>query len=322
MSLLLDRLQKELERIKPATILIVEPDKTVADLLCENLNNYHTVACLNGRDALNFCQETPPNLILIDSNLPDMNALDLFQQIIPLKFVNNIPVFFIGQRNESRDKRMQALELGVDDFIHKPFDVVELQFRIKNALPESSNSVDLVTNLPTWPTTHKALQNQLHHNGWQAILIRMLHMDAYLDLYGTIAGQRVRRSLTNLLNDAVDEHGAIEDFIGTIGEGHFIIITHHGKADQIVADFKQKFKAESYQWYASQERASDCLQLPDGRRAPLMSVSTAVVNSQTKSFSNSLDIVATLETICQQNTPQIELSEQRSTLIKAIFATS
>ncbi len=322
MSLLLRRLQAELERIKPPTICIIEPDKTIADLLLSHLSNNHTAVFTDGRDALAYCQQTPPQLILLDSKLPDMDALDFFQQILPIKFMKNMTIFVIGQCDDSRELRMKALEIGVDDFIHKPFDIVELQFRIKNALPDAAKTVDLVTGLPDWPATHHQLQQHLNQSGWHVILLRVANMNEYLDVYGTPAGRRVQRTLAAILNDVVDDQGTAADFIGSIGAGDFIIMTQKGKTAQIVADFEARFSQECRQWYAAPELANQRINLSDGRRAPLMTVSMAVVDSQAKSFSNSLDIINTLEELRQQSTQLADQANPATPPWYMIYATS
>lgn len=325
MSRLLTRLEKELARIKPATILIVEPDNTIAKLLCDHLENYTTDVTSNGRDALAYCQETPPSLILLDSNLPDMDALALFQQLLPIKFINNVPVFMLGQRFDTRDQRMKALDLGIDDYIHKPFDIIELQFRIKNALPDPASSPDLVTGLPNWPASHRAIEKQLKQTetDWQLILLATNQLDAYLDLHGTIAGQRVRRTLADMLNDTVDKWGNLDDFIGVIGEGNFIILTKSGNAAQMESELGHLFKTAMRDWYSTEEIAVNGIQFPDGRRAPLMSLITAVVDGQSQPFTHSLDLIAAAEALQQAKQPTAnQQSEKQTPPLKAIFATS
>ena len=74
MNKLTAHLQQELKRIKPATVLIVEPDPYLGRMLGDYLAGYVWQVVDNGRDALALCQQTPPHLILIDTHLPDMSA--------------------------------------------------------------------------------------------------------------------------------------------------------------------------------------------------------------------------------------------------------
>lgn len=297
MNQLTTRLQQELSRIKPPTVLIVETDPYLGRMLSEYLPEYSCQVVENGRDALAMCQQTPPHLLLIDTDLPDMPALQLFQQLQPLKLVNHIPVFFLGQPDDGRDQRMKALEMGVDDYIAKPFDVVELQFRIKNALPRPAQSVDLVTGLPGWPAIHQNLQSRLSQPDWTLLLIHITHMGAYQNVYGAVAGQRVRRTVADLLNGAVDELGELDDLVGVLSAHEFVIITHSPQHGRMLAQFQQQFAAASHRWYSPAELAAAQVQLPDGSRSPLMTLATAVVPARSASFATSLEIIDAAETL-------------------------
>lgn len=318
MSSLTNRLQQELARLKPASILIVEPDPAIAGLLNEHLSHYETTVASNGRDAYTFCQQTPPNLILID--LPDEAALPLFQQLLPIKFARHISIFLLGQSGDTREQRMSALEMGADDYISKPFDIIELQFRIKNALPNPAKSGDLVTGLPGWPATHSDLQRRLKRRDWTFCLFHISHMAAYHDVYGTIAGQRARRTIANLLNDVVDELGELDDFIGTLSENEFVIITSGEQHGRMLTLFQHRFQAASRQWYTPQELAVERVLLPSGSSAPLMAPLTAVVSGHARTFSSTLDIIEAAETQRQAKHPTSP--DPISPPLKAIFASS
>ncbi len=320
MNKLTAHLQQELKRIKPATVLIVEPDPYLGRMLGDYLAGYVWQVVDNGRDALALCQQTPPHLILIDTHLPDMSALELLQQLQPLKIIHHIPVFFLGQPDDGRDQRMKALEMGVDDYIAKPFDVVELQFRVKNALPRPAQSVDLVTGLPGWPAVYQDLQARLNRQAWTLLLIHVAYMGAYQDVYGAVAGQRVRRTIADLLNGALDDAGEPDDLVGVLSAHEFVMITRNQQPTQLLAQLQQQFANACRRWYSPAELAAAQIQLSDGRRAPLMLLATAVVPAHFASFATPLDIIDAAETIRQRQYPATV--EKGTPSIQAIFATS
>jgi DNA-binding response OmpR family regulator len=320
MNHLTTRLQQELSRIKPTTVLIVEPDPYLGRMLGDYLAGYMWQVVDNGRDALTFCQQTPPHLLLIDTDLPDMPALQLFQQLQPLQLINHIPIFFLGQPDDGRDQRMKALEMGVDDYITKPFDVVELQFRIKNALPRPTHSVDLVTGLAGWPAIHQDLQARLTRPDWSFLLIHISHMAAYQDVYGAVAGQRVRRTVADQLNGVVDEFGELDDLVGVLSAHEFVIITRSGQHGRMLAQFQQQFTAASRRWYSPAELATAQIQLPNGSRAPLMTLATAVAPARTPSFATPLDVIDFAETLRLRQFPTT--MEVSIPPLQAIFAAS
>lgn len=320
MNSLTTRLQQELKRIRPATVLIVEPDPYLGRMLREYLADYTCQMVGNGRDALASCQQTPPHLLLVDTDLPDMNALALFQQLQPLKLINRIPIFFLGKLDDGREQRMKALEMGVDDYIAKPFDIVELQFRIKNALPRPAQSVDLVTGLPGWPAIHQELLARLNRQDWMLLLIHLAHMGAYQDVYGAVAGQRVRRAIADLLNGVLDEWGELDDLVGVLSAHEFVMITRSSQHGQLLAHFQQQFTAASRRWYSPAELAAAQIQLLDGRRSPLMTPVTAVVSARSAPFATPLDVIDAAETLRQRQSPTT--AEKAVPTAQAIFATS
>lgn len=320
MNSLTTRLQQELKRIRPVTVLIVEPDPYLGRMLSEYLADYTCQIVANGRDALTSCQQTPPHLLLVDTDLPDMSALALFQQLQPLKLINRMPIFFLGQPDDGRDLRMKALEMGVDDYIAKPFDIVELQFRIKNALPRPAQSIDLVTGLPGWPAIHQNLQTRLNRQDWTLLLIHVAHMGAYQDVYGAVAGQRVRRAIADLLNGVLDEWGELDDLVGVVSAYEFLVITRNPQPNQLLAHFQQQFAAASRRWYSPAECAAAQIQLLDGRRSPLMTPVTAVVSARSGPFATPLDVIDTAETLRQRQYPATV--EKAVPTLQAIFATS
>ncbi|MCL4265097.1 MAG: response regulator [Anaerolineae bacterium] len=320
MNSLTARLQQELKRIKPATVLLVEPDPYLGRMLSDYLADYTCQVVENGRDALATCQQTPPHLLLMDTDLPDMAALELFQQLHPLKLSHHIPVFFLAQPDDGRDQRMKALEMGVDDYIAKPFDVVELQFRVKNALPRPAQSVDLVTGQPGWPAIHQDLQARLNQPDWTLLLIHVAHMGAYQDVYGAVAGQRVRRTIADLLNGALDELGELDDLVGVLSTHEFVLITRNQQPCWLLTQLQQQFAAAIRRWYSPAELAAAQIQLSDGRRAPLMMLATAVVPARSASFATPLEVIDAAETLRQRQYPATV--EKAVPSLQAIFATS
>lgn len=112
-------------------ILIVDDEKPICDLIDLNLSGagYHCTAVQDGAAALEMIEKGKYDLILLDVMLPGVDGYDIMEYIRPLK----IPVIFITARYEVRD-RVRGLKLGADDYLVKPFDVVELVARVEAVL--------------------------------------------------------------------------------------------------------------------------------------------------------------------------------------------
>lgn len=128
---LADRKYEELEGIKMIRILIVDDEKAICDLIDMNLSaaGYSCKTVQNGFDALDLIEKEQFDLILLDIMLPGADGYDIIEYIRPLK----IPVIFITAKHEVKD-RVKGLKLGAEDYLVKPFDVVELIARVEVVL--------------------------------------------------------------------------------------------------------------------------------------------------------------------------------------------
>ena len=107
-------------------ILIVDDEKPICDLIDLNLSGagYWCTSVQDGAEALSMIEEEKYDLILLDVMLPGVDGYDIMEYIRPM----GIPVIFITARYEVKD-RVRGLKLGADDYLVKPFDVVELVWR-------------------------------------------------------------------------------------------------------------------------------------------------------------------------------------------------
>jgi len=116
-------------------ILIVEDNKENVDLLVYFLKpqNYDLQIAHDGVEAWDMIEKTPPDIVLLDIMLPEMNGFELCDRIKKDPKTMFIPVIMITALKELKDK-IRSLEAGADDFITKPFENVELLTRVKSLL--------------------------------------------------------------------------------------------------------------------------------------------------------------------------------------------
>ena len=112
-------------------VLIVDDEKPICDLIDLNLSaaGYRCSAVQDGMEAIRRIETEPFDLILLDVMLPGADGYDIMEYIRPL----GIPVIFITARHEVRD-RVRGLRLGADDYLVKPFEIVELMARVEAVL--------------------------------------------------------------------------------------------------------------------------------------------------------------------------------------------
>ncbi len=112
-------------------ILIVDDEKPICDLIDLNLSamGYSCRSVQDGLEAIDLIEREKFDLILLDIMLPGADGFDIMEYIRPLR----IPVIFITAKDQVRDK-IKGLKLGAEDYLVKPFDVLELAARVEVVL--------------------------------------------------------------------------------------------------------------------------------------------------------------------------------------------
>ena len=121
-------------------ILIVDDEKLLRDVVkeyCLN-DNYNVYEAENGLEALQVLEKKNIDLIVLDIMMPKMDGYTFFKQ---MKEKENIPTIVLSARGEEYDKLL-GFDLGIDDYLTKPFSPRELMARIKAILKRSNNLVE------------------------------------------------------------------------------------------------------------------------------------------------------------------------------------
>ncbi|REL36095.1 response regulator transcription factor [Thalassotalea euphylliae] len=122
----------------PASILIIEDDKVVNELITNNLraSKYRVVSCLDGKQGVDFAIGQNFDLILLDIMLPTMDGLSVLKQV---RKQSSTPVLMLTALGNEQD-RIEGLRLGADDYLAKPFNMEELTLRIEAILRRYQHS--------------------------------------------------------------------------------------------------------------------------------------------------------------------------------------
>ena len=120
-------------------ILVCDDDQFLADSLSRLLTvqGYGVRTVHSGQDCILACASRPPELLVLDLGLPDLDGLNVCKQV---RTKHRFPILMLTSRSESIDKVM-GLEVGADDYLTKPFDAHELLARVKALLRRSKEYV-------------------------------------------------------------------------------------------------------------------------------------------------------------------------------------
>jgi len=129
------------EAARTRSIIIVEDDEDIADSIRYNLERegFRIRVAATGEDALDLILNGPPNLILLDLNLPGMSGFEICRRLREESACSKLPILMLTARADETDKVL-GLNIGADDYITKPFSMRELVARINAALRRSEGS--------------------------------------------------------------------------------------------------------------------------------------------------------------------------------------
>jgi len=113
-------------------ILVVDDEKEIVELLelCLSNEGYNVIKCYSGVEALKALEDNSINLAIIDLMMPEMDGFELCKKI---RTEHLFPIIMLTAKDEDIDKIM-GLTLGADDYVTKPFNVLELMARVKTQL--------------------------------------------------------------------------------------------------------------------------------------------------------------------------------------------
>jgi two-component system, OmpR family, KDP operon response regulator KdpE len=151
-------------------VLLVDDDATLRSALGIGLRaaGHEVLIAADGRTALQAAQEDRPDVVVLDLGLPDLSGIDVLRR---LRAWSTMPVVVLSARAESIEK-VEALDLGADDYVTKPFGMEELLARIRAAARRAGSDVpvlaagDLVIDLPARRVTRHGEVVRLTPTEW------------------------------------------------------------------------------------------------------------------------------------------------------------
>ena len=250
-------------------ILIVEDDLDLAEMLNAyfRVQGYEVQTAAWGEEAVRMTQESPPDLVVLDIRLPDIDGYEVCRRLRTHRRTQDVPIIFLTEKRERVDK-LSGLELGVVDYIAKPFDIQELRLRVRNALRRASQAslVNPVTNLPEGPVVDEALSKLLlSEDSWAILLITIMGLENFRELYGFVASDDVLRAVSLMVNNAVRDLGGEEDFIGHLAPHDFIIVTGEENLDAIRERVELRLKQSMEYFYPLKDRDKARQAMQDNR---------------------------------------------------------
>ena len=146
-------------------ILVVEDEPSQREVLAYNLKaeGFLVISADNGEDALFLVEEEEPDLILLDWMMPNLSGIEVCRRLKSRDETRAIPIIMVSARSEEVDK-VRGLEIGADDYLVKPYSVIELIARLRTqmrrtraaTIGETLHFQDIILD----PETHKVFRDE------------------------------------------------------------------------------------------------------------------------------------------------------------------
>jgi sigma-B regulation protein RsbU (phosphoserine phosphatase) len=115
-------------------VLLVDDAKANLDILVEGLKSEHKLSlALNGEMALQVAARTPPDLVLLDIVMPEMDGYEVCRRLRQMPETSDVPIMFLSSLEEVQNKT-RGFEAGANDYLTKPFEMLEVKARVRSLL--------------------------------------------------------------------------------------------------------------------------------------------------------------------------------------------
>jgi diguanylate cyclase (GGDEF)-like protein len=280
------------------SVLVIDDDADIKRFLEQNLRleGYHVVCAADGAMGLAMVATELPDLVLIDVAVPGIDGIEVTRRLRSDSRTATLPIIMVTARNTTAD-RVLGLAAGADDYITKPFDVLELMARVRSAMRRNAEAraVSPLTNLPGNVRIEEEIADR--------VALRLPFAVAYLDLdnfkafndaYGFLRGDQVILLLAMALRRAV-VGAAPPAFVGHIGGDDFVLICQPAQVEELCKAAVDYFDEHVPALHDHDDIKRGYIGVADRqgvvRRFPLVSVSVGVATSERRPFSDHREVV-------------------------------
>lgn len=281
---------------KVVKILIVSSDAKLREILhfCFDGWGYDVTLWDAHKEDIEAIKKISPDVIVFDVQSARANDLKICNALKSDCLASSIPIITLINKRHLR-AHLLSLKYGVDDYLIKPPDPLDLRIRIEMAVRRFKLSfhANPLTGLPGARVIEEVLHERLKKGGdFTMGYLDLDNFKSFNDVYGYLKGDSVILHTAYMLYNTVRKIGNIDDLVAHIGGDDFAFITTPDKYEHICQNFIFGFDRITPFHYPSQERKQGYVTATDRtkqvRKIPLMSVSVAVANVKKDSGINNI----------------------------------
>lgn len=212
-------------------------------------DNNQVIISSNILNAFEIIRNQEPDLIIISDSIEE--ELTSFCSKIRIMTYNMRPVIVAISKSAEIQDKINVLKSGADDFMSEPINTEEFKMRIfAHIRREYESYLDIKTNLPNGNYCMRALKRTLFENSsWGALLIEIKHFDDYKNAYTELASDKLIKTFSAIMTSALDKL----DFLGSINENEFLIITNSIKLEKIASFLTFAFDSVKEKFYSQED---------------------------------------------------------------------
>lgn len=284
---------------KSKKILLVIEDLNLERILTYLLKawNYEVLNCCQEKDVLRLTSQKHPDLVIIDAHLNATDGLKLCKALKYDFITAYIPIIILIEKKQLR-RNLLEIEQGVDDFLIKPPDPIDLEIRIALSLRSADHQfhANALTKLPG----NKVIEKLIKEYTCEEKLFSSIYLDinkfkSFNDKYGYLAGDKVILQTAKIISSTVKSLGNPSDFVGHIGGDDFICLTTPDKEEMIAKECINEFDRLIPLHYAPQDKENGFIKTKNRNghlsQVPIMGLSAAIVNNKTTKIHSIFELI-------------------------------
>ena len=248
---------------------------------------------------LSILTEFEPDAILVSDSL-NLPVPDVIKKLRMLAYPSRPCIIALSKSSEMQDK-LDVLDAGADDFLSEPIESEEFKARINAHLRRHfENLANDITGLPETKSTLKVLKRILASGQkWAAMLVKINNFQAYKEIYGDLASDKMLQTYTAIMNSALDEN----DYIGGLSDAEFLILTNPLKAEHIASFLVYAFDAIVDKFYNEEDAKQGYIILHGddnaGKRINLVSTSIGIISGEYQKYDSVNSAITSLIATCK-----------------------
>lgn len=281
------------------SILILVEDKTTQEFLSDLLKGegYNVTAAKNQHEALEFLNQKPFNLVVLDFESQRIKGMEFCRSIRRNFRLRHISLILIMDTTDPL-ARIKGIYSGADDYINKPIEAAEFLARVKSSLVRTARDLDAnpLTKLPGNVSLLKELNERTKSQVPMAVgYVDLTKFKEFNDRYGFEKGDEVISHVAIVINRALESLGNAADFLGHIGGDDFFFITSPDCIEEICKKIVQDFDKNIVSFYEREDRDRGCIitknRIGNICKIPIMSLSIGIATNEYQKFSHIGEIV-------------------------------